>query len=270
MANNTTWWQSSLFKVLSAIILGLVALSLVAYVHNEFKRGRYIGRPAEVRDTITINGEGKVTAIPDTAYVTLGLTVEKKEVAQAQKENNQKMNDVIAGLKNLGIKDADIQTTDYRINTVYDYVPAPMPKSNSYMPPVPGRQVIRGYEVSQSVRVKIKNLDKIGDVLTLAGGKGLNQVSGVSFDLDDPEKLKQMAREKALNNAKEKAQALARVSGARLGKIVSFSEYGGDSPRPMPMYYAQDSTVASAPSVPQIQGGTMEITITATVSYEIL
>lgn len=257
LQQKSQWWQTGLFMVLAAAILALVVVWQVVGIKNSIKAGRYIGKPTDIRDTITITGDGKVTGIPDIASVNVGMTTEKRQVADAQKENSQKFNKLLEDLKKLGIKKEDIQTADYRINPVYDYSPE-------------RGSVIKGYEVAQSVRIKIRDLDKVGEVLAVAGQGGANQVSGISFTIDDPEKLRQEAREEALLNAKQKAEALARISGVTLGKIVSFSEYGGE-PTPYPVY-ALSKEVIGGPEVapPSIERGSLDITITATVSYEIL
>ena len=224
-------------------------------VANNLKGYQYIGKPSAERDTIAISGEGKVTAIPDIATIDVGLMTEKSDVKNAQLENTTKMNRLIANLKNLGVDSKDIQTSYYNIYPQYDW-----PN---------GKQILRGYQVSQGVTVKIRNLDKIGDILAAAGEGGANQVSGLSFDIDDPEVLRQEARVKALENAKEKAEALARVAGIGLGKIVSFSEYAST---PYSAYKSMDALgIGGGGAVPSptVEAGSMDIVIDVTVSYEI-
>lgn len=256
--NYSTWWKSPIFKILAMVILTLLVIGEAVYIGNSIKSGRYIGRASNIRDTISMNGEGKITAIPDIANVTIGINVEKKSVAEAQKENTNKFNALLAQFKKQGIDSKDIKTTDYRINPVYDYTSS-------------RGQTLRGYEVNQSVSIKIRNLDKISDVLDIAGQGGANQVSGLTFSIDDPEKLRQQAREKAFANAREKAAALAEVSGVKLGKVVSFSESGGNQPQPYPMYYAKDSLGmgGAGPILPSIEGGSLDIVVNANITYEI-
>lgn len=251
-----SWKNNKLFVVLVVLVmLGLLGL-LGTIVANNLKSYRYIGRPTAERDTILISGEGKVTGIPDVATIDVGLMTEKPDVKSAQIENTQKMNRLIANLKNLGVDSKDIQTSYYNIYPQYDW-----PN---------GKQVLRGYQVSQGVSVKIRNMDKIGDILAAAGEGGANQVSGLSFNIDDPEALKQEARVKALENAKEKAEALARVAGVGLGKIVSFSE---SSVMPPILYKSMDALGLGgggegAPA-PTVEAGSMDIVVDVTVSYEI-
>jgi hypothetical protein len=253
------FWPSWKTNKVFAIVVLLVMLGLLAVlgtvVAKNMKSYQYIGKPTAERDTIAISGEGKITSIPDIASVEVGLMTEKGDVKSAQKENTEKMNRLIANLKKLGVESKDIQTSYYNIYPQYDWPD--------------GKQVLRGYQVNQGVSVKIRNLEKIGDILAAAGEGGANQVSGLSFNIDDPETLRQEARIKALQNAKEKAEALAEVAGVRLGKIVSFSEY---SSSPVPMYKSMDVMGLGGggeSAAPTVESGSMDIVVNVTVSYEI-
>ena len=243
---------------LLAVLLIVGIIWIAGQIRNDFKEHRYIGRPTDIRDTITIEGEGKVTAIPDIATVEAGIMTEKSDVLAAQKENTDKMNALTKRVKDLGVEEKDVQTTNYQIYPQYDYLE--------------GRQRLRGYQVTQSVKVKIRDLSKIGEILSAAGASGANQVSGVSFTIDEPEALRQQAREKALDNALQKAKSLADHAGVKLGKIVSFSESGGGAP-PVP-YYARAEAFGmggdAAVKAPDIQAGSLEVVVSVNVSYEIL
>ncbi len=250
-----SWKDKKIFAVFAALLCFGLFVFLGTLVANNVKGYQYIGKPTAERDTIAISGEGKVTGIPDIAAVSVGLQTEKADVKSAQTENTAKMNRLIANLKNLGVEDKDIQTSYYNIYPQYDW-----PN---------GKQVLRGYQVSQGVTVKIRNLSKIGDILASAGEGGANQVSGLSFNIDDPESLRQEARVKALLNAKEKADALARVAGVKLGKIVSFSEYAGT---PTSLYKSYDMGGfggGGEGAAPTVESGSMDIVVDVTVSYEI-
>ena len=117
--------------------------------------------------------------------------------------------------------------------------------------------------------MKIRDLDKISDVLALAGPTGVNQVGGLSFTIDDPEELKQQAREEALKNAKTKAESLASIAGVRLGRLVSFSEdfYGA----PVPVYrdFAAGQGYGGG-GAPTVEPGSQDVIVNVTVTYEVL
>ncbi len=243
-------WAVKLLALMLVVYLGLLA-------RNAAKQYDYIGRPTTTRDTIVISGEGKVTAIPDIATISVGVQTEKPKVTDAQKENTDKMNAIIAKLKDLGVVKEDIKTTNYSIYPAYDYVN--------------GRQIERGYSVNQNVDVKIRKLDTIGDVLAAVAALGANQVGGVNFTIDNPDSLQQQARLKGLEAAKAKAQALAQAAGVKLGKVVGFSE-SANTPVP-PIFYAKEALGlgggGAAPS-PSVEAGSQEVTVNVSVTYEIL
>jgi uncharacterized protein YggE len=250
-----TWSENKIFTILLALAFLAFIVIAAVMIRNSMKQYDYIGKQVQERDTIAISGEGKVTAIPDIANIQLGLTTEKKTVAEAQKENTDKMNQLNKQLKDMGVDAKDIQTNNYSIYPQYDYNV--------------GKQTLRGYQVNQTVTVKIRNMDKIGDILAMSGTLGLNQVGGLSFGIDDPEKLQNEARIKALENAKEKAKALADIMDVKLGKVVSFNE---SSQYPQPIYknYAMGigGAAESAPA-PQVESGSLDIVVDAMVVYEI-
>jgi hypothetical protein len=239
------------------LTLGTIYLALLSW--NAYKTHDYIGQTAEQKHSITITGEGKVTGSPDIAVVDLGYNIEKKTVAEAQADNTEKINSIISKLKNdFNIKPEDIKTTAYNIYPQYDW-------SNN-------KQTLRGYQVSQNVEAKIRDMNKIGDILDAAGQVGLNQIAGPNFQIDDPEKLKQEARELALKQAQTKAEALAKIAGVKLGKVISFSE-SGNSPLPIYSNYSMKADavgLGGAAPAPTVEPGSTDITITATVEYEIL
>lgn len=251
-------WFHKIKGVLLLIILLLVVGWLGGQIRNDNKKYDYIGK-AQVRDTIAVEGEGKVVGVPDVATVNLGIVSEAANVGQAQVGNTNKMNALLEKVKALGVDSKDIQTTNYTISPRYDYPD--------------GRQVLRSYQVSQSVQVKIRDLTKIGAILGVAGEVGANQVSGVAFTIDDPENLRQQAREKAMENALAKAQALAKKAGVRLGKLVSFSEYNNpssDSYYKGYTAYGLGGAVPEAAPAPSVETGSLDITINVTLTYEIL
>ena len=235
------------------LVAGIVYLGVTAA--NALKQNSYIGRPDAARDTIAISAEGKVTALPDIATISVGVQTENKAVSAAQKENSTKMNAIIEKVKSFSVAAEDIKTSNYSIYPQYDYVN--------------GRQIERGYMVTQNIDVKVRNLDKIGEILAAVGDLGANQVGGVSFTIDEPEDLRQQARLKALEAAKKKAQALADASGVKLGKVVGFSENEGYVPSPM--YYAKDAAMGmGGGGTPSIQSGSQDVIVNVTVLYEIL
>lgn len=223
---------------------------------KDIKLAKSAGKAPVEQKTITIDGTGKVTAAPDIGTVDVGFITEGKNVQTIQQENVIKMNKLVGTIKKLGIEDKDIQTSQYSIYPQYDYTN--------------GKSVLSGYTVSQSVTIKIRDLTKVSDVLSRAGESGANQVGGLNFTFDDPENLKVQARDKAITNAKTKAETLAKSLGIKLGRIVGFTE-SGSSPSPYPLYKSDMAygLGGAAPAAPQIETGSEDITSDVSITYEI-
>ncbi len=241
-------------------VIGVLALTLIVFVgfkaRNASEEFNYIGKVAHDRDTIVIQGEGKVTAKPDLAKMDLGVQVEGATVKVAQEQNTQKMNAITTALAALGVKKEDMQTSQYSIQPKIDW-------SN-------GKQTVLGYTVTQTLSVKVRDLDKAGDVLAKAGELGANQVGGINFTIDDPASLKDEARLKAIADARTKAQALSKQLGLDVVKVVTFSETAqGGYPVPMmAKSFGMMDSAAAAPS-PEIQSGTLDVVSDVSVTFEV-
>ncbi|MBN1258290.1 SIMPL domain-containing protein [Candidatus Peregrinibacteria bacterium] len=206
--------------------------------------------------TITVQGEGKVSVVPDLATLNVSVLSEAKTVKQVIADNTAKMNQVIAKMKELGIKEKDMTTSQYNLNPQYYY-------------PENRKPVISGYQLNQTLSLKIRNLDLVDNVIDGATALGANNVYGLNFGLDDDSKAKAEAREKAFAAAKAKAEVMANAAGVSLGRVYTFSE-GYDYPRPQPVYYAKTMMAEdTAGSAPDIQTGSQEYTVTINMTYEI-
>ncbi len=214
---------------------------------------------AEPDHQFSVSATGKVFAKPDIANLTVGIeTQAKPTAAEAVKENTKKMNEVIAALKKLDIEDKDIKTTNYNLNPVYDWTS--------------GKQELRGYQVSQNVAVKIRDLDKIGDAIAKTTEKGANQIGNINFTIDDEFELKAEARDGAIEKAKTKAEEIAKKTGMKLGKIINVYENQVYIPGPV-NYLAKDMAVglggAESMPAPAIQTGENEVSVEVTVVWEV-
>lgn len=176
--------------------------------------------------TFDVTGEGKVNVVPDIASVSVGIRASGSTVKIVQKQINSVINKVSQAVKNLGVDAKDIQTTDYSIYPDYDY-------SGS-------SQRIKGYTASTSLSVKVRDIDKVNSVIDAATANGANEVSGISFEVDDKEKAENEAREKAVADAKKKAENAAKIAGFKLGRIINYSENLGGFPKPIPLSMGQN------------------------------
>ena len=202
-----------------------------------------------IYQTVSFAGEGKVKAEPDTAKVDIGLVTEGKDTISVQNENSSKMNAVIKFLKERGIGEADIKTSNYSLSPKYEYGK--------------GKSSLVGYVLNQNLTVTVRNLDKIGEILDGAVSSGANQINSVSLFVDKPEELKNKAREEAVKNAKEKAKSISQIAGFRLGRLVNFQENLFGEP---PVFFETMAKGGAAPA-PQIEPGSQEIKVNVTLTY---
>lgn len=208
-------------------------------------------------EPLIVTGEGKVYVTPDIATISIGIQENGASLKTVQENVSRKTNTLTAAIKGLGVKDEDIKTTSYNLYPTYDY------DSEPYR--------INGYRVSTSYSVKIRDFDKVNDIIVAATQSGANMEGGIAFEVNEETKREKLneARKLATDNAKEKAEGLAKAAGISLGKIVNISESQGiDAPR----YYAAGMALedlAKAPAEPSIEAGETEIEVTVSLSYEV-
>ncbi len=207
---------------------------------------------------ISVSADAKVSTPPDVANLTFGMTTGRQATAKAATDMLAKtMAKVIDATKKAGVLEKDITTESFYLNPVYDYTTS--------------GQIPRGFEATQSLRVKVRDLDKVGDVLTAATSAGANQAGGVVFGIDEMDTVKAKAREMAIAKAKEKAKVLAANLGMSLGRMTGFSEDGGYRGMPMPMMAKANFDMAEGAPVQNVQipAGEQEVTTTVTLMYEL-
>ena len=206
---------------------------------------------------IWVSGEGKVTAVPDTTILSLGVQVQDTNVSQAQGKASSSMNAVVNALKAGGVAEKDIQTTNYNIQQLTRYDDATR------------QQVVIGYLVTNTVSAKIRKVENTGSVIdaVAAAGGDYTRINSISFTIDDPKTYVTQARQLAITDAKNKAQQLADRSGVKLGEPTYIVEIGGSVP-------IKSTPGTAAPSVPDaspspVSPGEMNITLTVQVTYSI-
>ncbi|MDP3994114.1 MAG: SIMPL domain-containing protein [Candidatus Doudnabacteria bacterium] len=244
-----------LLGVLSAILI-LAALILAGF---EIKKRSSVD--ISKTRSITMSAEGKVTAKTDRASLSFSVVTQGKDAGKVQEDNDSKMKIVIDFLKSKGIADEDIKTSGYNLYPQYDYG---YPVSGETRPPT-----ISGYNLTQTVSVKVSKLE---DVSSMVGGltsKGINQIDNVSYYIDDPDALKAQAREQAINKAKQKAQDLASNLGVKLGKVINFNEGNVYLPMPYelsaPDVYGRGAGGGTSP----VQPGSQDVTVNVSITFEL-
>ena len=203
---------------------------------------------------LSVVGEGKVDVVPDTAYVDAGITVNNEPtVISVQQKIDDVNNKIVEALKALGIKKEDIKTGNYSVSPNYSYE----------------NQInrISGYNGNVTITIKLTNTDLSAKVIEAVTQAGANQVGGVRFAVDNPDKFRELARNAAINNAKDQANKLAKQLGIRLGKITNIVE---ESPsRPSPIYGALSvKGMGGGVVAPQIEPGSQTITSVVTLYFE--
>ncbi len=249
----------------SRLLIAGAGILMVVLAVNHIKAFRYIGKDTSFANTISVSGEGEAIGIPDIATFSFGASATDLAVNKAQEKVTTTIDKALDFLSAQGIEDRDIKTTNYSIYPRYEYTQSLCVQGNC---PPSGRRTLAGYEVTQTIGVKVRDTQKVGALLGGLGELGVSNVSGVSFSIDDEDVLIREARKEAIQDAREKAEALARDLGVRLGSVVSFSEGGG-----IP-YYAKaesfDSAMGNAsPAAPSVPAGESTITSYVNITYEI-
>ncbi|MEJ2209316.1 MAG: SIMPL domain-containing protein, partial [Anaerolineae bacterium] len=220
-------WKRILWIGLTVAALLAVALG-GAWLWGQADVGQVAAQDAAAPDyspsqIITVVGQGSTRVEPDIARVTVGVETSAATIAEAVDENQGQMDSVLAALREAGIADKDLQTTNFSISL--DRYPETVVRSDEgQSQPV--------YRVSNMVNVTIRDLEQVGAVLDAVIGAGANNIWGVSFTIEDPTEAQAEARADAVTNARERAQALAELSGVDLGPVMAIREVvsGGGGP----------------------------------------
>ncbi|MGY1410222.1 MULTISPECIES: SIMPL domain-containing protein [unclassified Luteimonas] len=216
------------------LLAGLLALAPYTMTHAQ-------ARPAPVATDgtlLSVSAHAEASRTPDIASLSTGVVTQAADANAALKANSAQMAKVVATIRAAGVADRDVQTSGISIQPQYRYA--------ENQPPV-----ITGYQASNTVNIKVRDIGKLGEVLDALVASGANQVNGPNFEIDQPEAVYDEARQAALKLAQARAAMYAQSLGLRVRRIVSISEGGGFQP-PMPMMkaMAMDARMESAPVSP--------------------
>lgn len=222
--------------VLAAIALGLVVLS------GAIGKGITVVNSQDDLKVITVSGTGELDVAPDQAELTLGVMAERKTAKQAQAAMAENLDRVVKALEGQGIEKKDVRTVGLNLEPVYDYGPDAPPK-------------LIAYRASSNIAITTTKLDAVGDLLDLAVESGANTVQGVRFILKDQEKAKEEALDKALADARKKADQVAFKTGVKIKETKSVTVLDSSSEQPMPIYLRSAKLAeGGAPSMPVLPG----------------
>jgi uncharacterized protein YggE len=250
--------------LIGAVVLVVVAITLVGCepggVKVSTENGELKINLNNQSEGIWVNGSGKVYATPDVALLSLGIEVQEETVALAQASAAEAMAKVMEALKNEGVAEEDIQTQQFNINKVSEW---------KVIYDEGEKEEIIGYRVTNTVSVKVRDIDKTGsiiDAVVVAGGD-FSRINSINFTVDDPTPYYEQARAQAMEYAKSKAEQLADLSGVELGQPTYISESTYYSPNYYRGDVAYDEAVPAAET--SISPGELEISATVQIAYSI-
>ena len=246
-------------QALFALAAAALAVPAVASAHD-VSSGPVVAAGNAV---LTVSAEGRSTRKPDLAVFTAGVTSSGKTAGEALSANAADMTRVIAALKRAGIADKDIQTSNLSLNPVYaDMSRQPASPLEQQVP-----QII-GYQVSNQVTVRQRNLADFGRTIDTLVSSGANQVNGPSFSMDEPDGALDEARVEAMKKARERAKLYANAAGLKVVRILSISESGGYAPQP-PVLYARAAMADMGGASTPVAAGEVAMQASVTVLFEL-
>lgn len=252
--------SEDMIKQVKSIAFVVLALSAVGYV---YQYGRSVNQAYPTR-TFSADGEADMETATDIAVFTASVVTEGgNNVAEIQQQNVEKMNAINAFLKEQGVEKKDLKTSQYALSPRYSYQNC---DGRSICPP----PSIAGYTLTQTLAVKVRDLEPLGAILSGIVEKGANSVSGISFAVDDDTDARQKARTEAIAKAQKKARDIARAGNFRVGKLISVYEDAAGITPDNPMNYGGLGGVsAEFKAVPSIEPGTQSGTVRVNLTYEI-
>lgn len=254
--------NKSYFKPLVALLILITAAFLGAKIVSEVGGKE---KTETMIPSINVSGEGEVLAKPDIAAVSVSARKENTNLKVAQNNATDAINKVVAFLGEEKIQEKDIKTSAYNIYPREEVICL---KGNVFPCPPRSRKTERTYVVSQTIEIKIRDLEKIGDILSGVASRGADEVSALVFKIENEDALREEARAEAIKQAQEKAKTLAAQLGVRLRRLLNYSEYG---PSPIPIYkgYGAEMMAPAAAPSPAVPVGENAIKVSVNLSYEI-
>lgn len=254
------------FRYMSWLVPALTASLIFAALSFGISELRSSDASYNMQIGIAAEGMAKVSAKPDIASFTLTLRTEASTQEEAQTKTSEREQAILTYLAEQGVEEKDIKTGYYDLSPRYEYE-MDTKCNTSYCP---GKQIQVGYQVSQTITVTVRNLDKAGELVAGVGARGAEIVSQLTYKVDDPSKLKEEAITRAIEDAKTKAKARAKALGVRLGTLQSFYEITDST---FPMGGIREAVVATMKSdvsaTPTLPSGESEYEVRVSVQYGI-
>lgn len=205
---------------------------------------------------LNVSAQAEASRVPDVATISAGVVTQAEDGNSAMRQNAEQMAKVVAAIKTAGIAEKDVQTSGISLNPQYKYAENQAPK-------------ITGYQASNNVSLKVRDIAKLGKVLDALAAVGANQINGPSFEIDQPEPVRDEARLAALKKAQARAETYAKALGLRVRRIVSINEGGGDFPRPMPMMMMRAQAADGMAKETSVSPGETTLSVSLDVVFEL-
>lgn len=202
---------------------------------------------------LSVSASAEASRVPDVATISAGVVTQAVDGNTAMRQNAGQMVKVLAAIKAAGIAEKDVQTSGVNLSPQYRYVENEAPR-------------ITGYQASNTVNLKVRDITTLGEVLDALAAQGSNQINGPTFEIDKPEPVYDEARLAALKKAQARADTYARALDLRVRRIVSISE-GGGGLRPIPMM-AMAKSMDRAESTP-VSPGESTLSVSLEVVFEL-
>ncbi|RZA31233.1 MAG: SIMPL domain-containing protein [Lysobacteraceae bacterium] len=202
---------------------------------------------------LSVSANAQASRVPDVATISAGVVTQAVDGNAAMRQNAEQMARVMEAIKDAGIPEKDVQTSGINLSPQYRYVENEAPK-------------ITGFQASNTVNLKVRDIARLGKVLDALAAQGSNQINGPSFEIDQPEPVYDEARLAALKKAQARAETYAKSLGLRVRRIVSISEGGGNNFQPMPMMAMRAS---KAEMDTQVSPGETTLSVNLDVVFEL-
>lgn len=256
-------YKNSIIKAAVVLFVVIIVFAVVS-IAVKVKQYRFIGNTATPSATITVSGKGKLEKMPDTAKISFSVEEKSKNVSVAQDAVSKKVTAIKQAVIAAGIDEKYVSTEGYASYPNYDY---PQVVCGIAGCPVKA-PLLRDYTVSQTIKISVKDLTKVENVLDVLGKNNVTTISGPNFGFEDDKAVIREARDSAIADAQKEAKKLARALGVRLVRVVSFSDQSGGGYNTFDMYKTtgMSAAVSAAPALPT---GVQSIESSVSVTYEI-
>lgn len=258
------FFKSKYTRILGALTLLMLVFALGSYATLNFEKVDFLN-PAPA--SISVSGEGEVFAVPDIGQFSFSVLAEENDASKAQEMSGTKVNDILGYLSEQGIEEKDIKTTYYNLSPKYKWVPRTDCGEDGFFRDCGNERVQDGFQVTQTVSVKVRDIKNAGAVIAGVGERGATNISSLNFTIDNTDALKAEAREEAIADAQAKAVALAEQLGVTIVRLASYSEGGDYYQPPYARAMSFDMTEEAAFGGPELPVGEESMKVNVNVVY---